>query len=236
MKKKKISKSRLLIEKKLLELLSNSHEMEKKLMDVKSQIPKEIEFFNDIEGSLRLLKKTEQQDDNKFTVIDTDDANHILLMGSEVEGSCQRVDGTANLNKCLLGFLLDGKHRLGVVCDSQGKIVARAVFRLLIDSTGQPVLFQEKVYVKDHGADYALLLRKLAAKKAKHLGIPLVFTKEEGGSTDSGVDYPHRVHAKEKPVPFEYVDADRMGIQPGAYSIGNVVQLNHVGCQGTQGT
>ena len=111
------------------------------------------------------------------------------------------------------------------MCDSQGKIVAGAVLRLLIDSSGQPVLFQEKVYVKGLGVDYALLLRKLAAKKAMHLGIPLVFAKEDSTNTDLVMDYPHSVHAKEKPVPFEYVDADRMGIQPGAYSIGNVVQL-----------
>ncbi len=218
-------KNRLLIEKKVLEVMSLPDNLEKKLIDLKSQLPKECEFFNDIEGALRSLKKTAEHSENLMTVVDTDHPNHLLLMGSEVDGSCQRVDGSPHLNKCLLGFLLDGKHRLGVVCDSQGKITARSVFRLLLDSTGQPVLFQERVYRQGHSNSYDLLLRQLAEKKAAQLGVPLVFSQNEKLSSEVTVAYPHSVHAKEKNIPFEYVDAYRMGIQREAYTISSVVQL-----------
>ena len=95
-------------------------------------------------------------------------------MGTEVMNSCQNVHGDLTHNVCLLGYFLDGKHRLGLVCDSQGKILARSVLRLLIDSRGQPVLFQERIYVADASSAYSHLLRKLAIKKAANLGIPLI--------------------------------------------------------------
>lgn len=219
------AKNRLLIEKKVLEVMSLPDDLEKKLIDLKSHLLKDCEFFHDIEGALRSLKKTAETSENLMTVGDTDHPNHILLMGSEVEGSCQRVEGSAHLNKCLLGFLLDGKHRLGVICDSQGKIIARSVFRLLLDSTGQPVLFQERVYKRGHSSAYDLLLRQLAEKKAAQLGIPLVFSQNEKIGSEVTMEYPHSVHAKEKNTSFEYVDADRMGIQRETYTISHVVQL-----------
>ena len=145
-------------------------------------------------------------------------------MGTEVLNSCQNVKGTPNLNVCLLGYFMDGKHRLGLVCDEQGKIVARSVLRLLMDSTGNPVLYQEKMYFADATPAYPLLLRKLARKKAAQLGIPLVVSRSDFEHEEASL-YPYEVSAKEKPVPFEYVDAKK-GIESGPYVIEKALQIN----------
>jgi hypothetical protein len=118
---------------------------------------------------------------------------------------------------------LDGKHRLGLVCDEQGKIVARSVMRLLMDSKGNPVLFQEKMYFADANPDYPNLLRKLALKKAAILGIPLVISRRDFDHKHAS-PYPHAIEAKEKSVPFEYVDA-KNGIETGPYVIDDVLQI-----------
>ena len=112
---------------------------------------------------------------------------------------------------------------MGLVLDDQGKILARSVFRLLIDSRGQPVLFQEKVYVADSKPEYPRLLRKLALKKAANLEIPLVVSRKDFENDPCKI-YPYAVHAKQKPVPFEYVDALN-GIQDRDYVIQNPLQV-----------
>ena len=150
-------------------------------------------------------------------------SSHILLMGTEVHGSCQRVEGSIHQNKCLLGYFLDGKHRLGIVCNAQGKILARTVFRLLIDTKGQPVLYQEVVYVGDNCENSTGLLRQLAVKKALNLGIPLTVNRGDSESKEA-CEYPHSLLAKGKPVPFEYVDALR-SIKSGTYTLDNVSQI-----------
>lgn len=222
--KEKEEKLRLLIQKDLLNLLNNSEDLEKKLSDLKSHLPEEMEFHHDMESSLKLLQAEGKSQSKTYQVIDTDDPNHFLLMGTDVENSCQRIDGSANLNKCLLSYFLDGKHRLSLVCDARGKILARSVLRLLIDARGQPVLFQEKMYMADTTPAYQQLLRKLALKKAANLGIPLVASKADF-KKEKGRPYPYVLYAKEKPVPFEYVDA--LGnIQAGPYFIDDAVQLN----------
>ena len=37
-----------------------------------------------------------------WKIVDTDDPEYLLMCGTAVKGSCQRVDGDPDLNKCLL--------------------------------------------------------------------------------------------------------------------------------------
>ena len=53
----------------------------------------------------------------------------IFLGGSEVEGSCQRIDGNPSLNKCLLAYCLDGKNPMVAVKREDGNIYASPLFR-----------------------------------------------------------------------------------------------------------
>ena len=218
-----VKRQSLLVQIKLLQLLDNPLELENKLKDLKGIIPSTFEFYRDIESSIKMLQTQEVKKKTNYRVYDTDDPNQFLLMGTEVLNSCQSVKGTPGLNVCLLGYFLDGKHRLLLVCDEQGKILARSVIRLLIDSQGQPVLFFERIYVADASPEYPGLLKKMAIKKALALGIPLVcsyndFEKEKLEA------YPHQIVAKEKPVSFEYVDA-LGGRKDGPYRINQVYKI-----------
>ena len=97
-----------------------------------------------------------------------------------------------------------GKHRLALVCDPDGKILARSVLRLLLDDEGKPVIFQEKMYVADANPVYPQLLRQMALKKAGLLGVPLVVSPADF-EKEQAKKYPLSIQAKAKPEPFESV-------------------------------
>lgn len=219
-------KKGLLIEKAILELfeLNAEEEIIKKLNIIKSLLPNENEFNKtDIASCLNLLAKKDVRP-QIYKTLDTDAPNDILLMGTEVENSCQRVDGDPDHNKCLLGYFLDGKHRLLLVKDEENKIVARSVLRLFVDEKDDPVLFQERVYVADTNPEYSSYLRKLALKKARDLGVSLVTTNSDF-EDEAAKPFFSSVYAHEKPVPFEYVDALR-GKQLGTYAIKEVLEIS----------
>lgn len=160
-----------------------------------------------------------------YQVIDTDDPNHILLMGTEVKNSAMDIFSGAKMKKSLLAYWLDGKHRLSLVCNAQGHILARILLRILIDKHGQPVLYQEGIFVADDSPDYFDLLNKLTVKKAVSMGIPLAIdmpnSNLEEGLKPSQL---YELHAKAKPVPFEYVSA-LGGIQRDPYIISDTQLL-----------
>jgi hypothetical protein len=170
------------------------------------------------------LSSAEMMESRNIKVIETDHPKHIFFMGTRVADNSQSIHGDASLNKCLLGYLLDGKHRLCIVSDENGNMLAQSVLRLLMDSQSQPVLFQERVYSAKHNPEFNQLLRKIALKKAESLGIPLV--GPQAVCSEEKVPYSHTpLQAKAKPVPFEYVDAKGC-IEPGAYSISEAFILN----------
>ena len=71
----------------------------------------------------------------------------LFLSGSEVSGSCQRVDASASLNKSLLAYCLDGKNAMLAVKGEDGKVLARSMLRLLWNrEDSRPVLFLDRLY------------------------------------------------------------------------------------------
>ncbi len=224
-------KQRLQLQKHLLEMMMDSSNLENKLNVLKSIQIKGLEkalapFYQDLEDSAKLLRSSQITSPKEMMLVDSDDPNHFLLMGTEVLNSCQNVDGSASLNVGLLGYALDGKHRLALVCDPLGQILARSVLRLLIDVEGHPVLFQERVYVADANPEYPALLRKIALEKAKLLRVPLVVSPSDF-ENEQAKPYDYALEAKDKPVPFEYVDALN-GLQSGSYRIGKCLQINDI--------
>lgn len=213
--------SALLFEKSALQLLSGKQELTELMRGIKdlttllpanNAVRKGLEFILQSFGSVRTAYK----------VLDTDDPNQFVLMGTEVDNSCQKVDGIPRLNVCILGYSIDAKHRLALVTKSDGTIVARSVLRLFQDSENNPVLCQEQLYVSSGDPILPLLVRKIALKKATALGVPLVFKKGEYGSHE-GISYPLNLCAGEKPVPFEYVDALK-NILKGPYKISSLLR------------
>jgi ankyrin repeat protein len=177
------------------------------------------ELKNDIRALLIGLEK-EKNKPNKtvnYTVCDTDDPCDIILMGHEIFGSCQRLDGNASLNIGLLGPLLDGKYRLIVVKDEAGKLVARCLVKILWDENkGVPVLFQERFYINAASKDvHAKLLGEMCIRKAKKMNLALVKSRELQSKAPA---YNNPMVSLDGRSDFEYVDA-LDGIQGNRYEI-----------------
>ena len=222
-------KQRLLLQKTFLELIQDPGELEKKLNILKGIKIKGLDevlkpFYSDLVDAIKFLHSSGQPKSEGYKVIDTDDPNHFLLMGTEVLNSCQDVKGSASLNVGLLGYALDGKHRLALVCDPESNILARSVLRLLHDAEGKPVIFQERMYVADANPTYPQLLRQMAVKKVGRSGVPLVVSPTDF-EKEHAEKYPLYIQAKAKPVPFEYVDA-LGGLESGPYAIRNALHIN----------
>ncbi len=176
---------------------------------------KNPEFANDILSKIN--EKSVSMAIGNAVVVETDDPIDILLCGTEVAGSCQRVDGNANLNKGLLGYKMDGKIKILAIKSEEGslgKIKARCLLRLLWDGD-KPVLFMERFYPDNITAispKHAKALTYMAQKKAELLGIPLLTLK------GNGKDYGKPLMALGGPSPWEYCDGFG-GLTKGTYEI-----------------
>ena len=136
---------------------------------IESAIPPGVEFKADIRALKTLLLA--KKDSQGLRLIDTEDWQDLFLCGTEVLGSCQRIDGDSTLNKGLMGYCLDGKVRMLAVKNATGKIVARALIKLLKkDDLDEPVLFLERLYPDEMHRD---AIESLAREKASAMGLKL---------------------------------------------------------------
>jgi len=130
----------------------------------------------------------------------------LLACGTDVSGSCQRVDGDPHFTKCLPAYILDGKNQLLCVKDVQGKLVSRVILRLLFKDQ-EIALFMERYY-GDEG--YEDLLKRAALMIAKSLEVEL-YQAGEGVS----------LRSLGSAAPYEYCDAIghiELGITRGSFS------------------
>lgn len=212
-------KNMLILEKGLFLLLTESKTQKEKVAIFASQVKGLIDLpsltdqfkadLQDLETALSATKKISLV--FEWTAVDTDDPEDLLLCGVEVVGSCQSINGAAYFNKCLLGYLLDGKNRMIAIKDENGKLVARAIFRLLWDEKEKtPVLFLERIYQAVGAPSHANeALKRMALKRSEALGIPLA-------SKDN--PYHNDLESLGSKAPFEYVDAEG-GVTNGKYTI-----------------
>jgi len=184
---------------------------------------KGFELGNDLKA-LKACYAMDHQDRDAVLVVDTDDWQDLFLCGTEVVGSCQRVDGLPSNNKCLLAYLLDGKNRMLAVKDPEsGAILARSIFRLLIDSNNKLVLFQECIYPEKCSGRWQHALNDLAKRRALALGLPLYrdYTPLESEPTlaASGSMQPDALISLGSPAPWEYGDAGKGVAEDGIFEI-----------------
>lgn len=157
----------------------------------------------------------------------TDDFDDLLLSGTEIMGSCQRVDSAPIFNKGLQAYILDGKIKLLAVKNAHtGIISARRVARLLLDNRGQPVLHLDRLYANPgYGSPVVdRAMQAYAAKLARNWGVPLLLADQDvplvGRGSDgrrSDVAYPLQSYGG--PAEWEYVDAASGLMQRGVYSL-----------------
>lgn len=176
----------------------------------------ECEFKNDI--NILLISLTTTNQCASVLIVDTDDWQDLFLSGTEVLGSCQRIDGDPFLNVCLMAYVLDGKNRLLAIKDPKNKsILARCIFRLLWDPKNhRPVLFQERIYPFSCPQEYKNLLNLLADTRAKDLGLELFTINQRDNLNEDRVV---SLQSLGSCSPYEYADASSGVIKDGIFTI-----------------
>jgi hypothetical protein len=129
----------------------------------------------------------------------------LLVCGTDVPGSCQRVDGDPVLNKCLLAYLLDGKNRLLCIKDEQGRLVSRVILRLLLEKSEGPVVYMGALY---GDSSYEESLIEAAETICKTLQLPLYLY---GTGT--------ALYSLGSSVPYEYSDDEGSVMLRGAFTL-----------------
>lgn len=139
------------------------------------------------------------------SIIDSEEWQDLFLCGTEVQSSCQAVNGDADKNKCLMGYCLDGKCR--VICIKEEAsvdkpIISRAIFRIVLDESNNPCLYLDDSYPFD---DHELI-ETFAKERADEIGIPLYVHGRD-----------NKLFSKGCAAPYEYADATAEGVQDGPY-------------------
>lgn len=148
-----------------------------------------------------------------FTIEDSDDWQDILLSGTEVQGSCQSLDGDPLLMQGIEGALLRGEIRLILIRHPSGEIVGRRLIRLLSgEKSGSEILYKERLY-KD------LRLTSEMEEAIDHFFVHRAKSMKRDVVTEgrSGTNYPEGVKSLESNVPI-YVDGGAQGIVPAGKS------------------
>lgn len=177
------------------------------------------EFAKDVKGlkeSFEEELKSKGKTKEGLKVLFTDNPIDLLLCGTDVSGSCQRLGGNAYLNCGLLGYLIDGKNRLLAIKEGN-KIIARCILSILWDGK-QPVIYRERFYPDNTPENYKTALNALAKKVATKLNVPLT-------SNDPGVPYGKRLEALGGAAPYEYSDGGGGVKKNGQYTIQEAYQI-----------
>jgi len=168
------------------------------------------------------LKKDEEISQYKgWRVVNSDRFDDLLLCGTEVDDSCMSVNKSLVFNKCLLAYIMDGKNRVIVIKDNNGKIVARRILRILWDDKNKrPVLYQEKTYKRNSSEevvkDMEEVLDNMCLKVSKDLALTLVRSKTIGGKQPP-LDTP--LISLPGPAVFEYFDAGDAQVVEGMHTV-----------------
>lgn len=174
-----------------------------------------IQFGEDL-GAL-----TPKLSEGTYFISETDDACDTLLIGKEIQGSCQRVDGVPHLNKGLLSYLMNGEIR-AIVVKKEGKTVARSIIRLLWDiEKNKPVILLERIYSNYQDKKIEDMIIKWAQNKAKAMKLSLVTVEVEA---DKRSLYKGAISFLGGYAPFTYCDALR-GIKAGRFTIPRVFEI-----------
>ncbi|NGX58256.1 MAG: hypothetical protein K940chlam3_01161 [Chlamydiae bacterium] len=182
---------------------SLSYEGLLEIEDYLRELSPRCEFLNDIEELKQRLNPSAARNTDAWKLVNSDDPLDLFLAGTEVDGSCQRVGGGANINRGLMGYVMDGKHRIIAIKDERNKIVGRAIFRLLFDEKNQtPVLYYERVYPGTLKPEYKEAMQAFVKECAEDLSLPLT-TK----NTTTGKAYGGTLISYCTKAPYEYCDA-----------------------------
>lgn len=176
------------------------------------------------------IKRNRNKASDEF-IEETDSWEDLLLCGTEVDSSCLNINGSPIHTRDLLNYMIDGKYRIVLLRDSERKIRARVLIRILWDrDLQQPVLFREEVY-KTLGVtqDEIKELYEMCLEKAESLGIPICAKKD---NAVSGSIYPNNLVSLNSRAPYEYIDILKQESIGGTYEIlkEDIVNITRENC------
>lgn len=156
-----------------------------------------------------------------YIMSDSEDWQDLFLCGTEVQGSCQNVNGSPYNNKGLLGYLMDGKIRILTLKESiGGPIKARCLIKLIKKPDGKIAMLVEQGYPSDTSIQ-ANTLKRFAKERSDALGLdlyevdhsatPQVFLESDVPNA-AGVEYEDAMY-KEDP-------SDTYKVCDGVYRVG----------------
>jgi hypothetical protein len=177
------------------------------------------EFLYEVRDMIQNLKNPSKTPiDNNYRLVFHDDPLDLLYCGTDIIGSCQRIEGEPENNKGLLVYMVDGKNRLLAIKDSSGRIVSRTILRLLWDGE-QPVLYRERLYPGFLIPGHKEILNRFTVDLGVKLGLPVV-------CGDEGESYGKHLQSFEGPAPYEYCDGAGGVKYKGRYTITKVFKMS----------
>ena len=187
-----------------------------------------LRIINDINPDV-YIKWINGQDEFNATqnsedkIIVSDDPVDLFLIGTEVDNSCQSIEYGGDYNKCLMGYVMDGKNKALVLKNDEGKIVARCIIKLILDETCKKVIMmKEPMYMKT-GIQLELdrKLQDKCVEYAKYLGVTAIMGS---GSVDAKDKerYTGDLIIKKVPTPYQYEDSAGSYFVGGEYKIQNM--------------
>lgn len=185
--------------------------------------PNESAFGNDIEAIRTALatRPIGEAVPMSFSVSESENPDELMRMGTDVDGSCQNIEGDPDLNKNLISYVMDGKIKMLVARNAEERMIGRTLLRILYDEDdGMPILHLEESYHRA-GTPIEAVGRKLlelAKNKAKHMGLRLVVSGR-AQKFESTAPYSHKIHSYGGPGDTEYVDNIGGAARNGAYQI-----------------
>ncbi len=200
-------------EHQLVQLLDPSADTQQRAGIVRAliaRLPDDTQFRRDLRD-LKTLMTASPVAIADLDVVDTDHHEDLLLCGTEIAGSCQHVSGEPDMNKALLGYVIDGKYRMLAAkhhddgpLAAQQRLAARRMLRLLVTEDGMPALHLERLYAnpgirEGDAVDKALV--ELAKAKAADMGCALFADSDDDSKQQTLASLDSR-------APFEYVDAE----------------------------
>lgn len=197
-----------------------SHEKLNHIEEALRAIDPVSDFFEDIKELKKKLKPTVERNTEGWELVNSDHPLDLFLAGTEVGGSCQKISGFMGLNRCLMGYVMDGKHRIIAIKDEKKAIVGRAIFRLLFDEQKkEPCLFYERVYPGTLKAQYMEAMSAFALECGRELGLAVTTKNKTAGKPYKGYLTSYSCRA-----PYEYCDASS-GEKSGEYKINGCCYL-----------
>jgi len=168
------------------------------------------QLINNLKGSSRGLG-------NGYQYLMTDSLEEMVMSGVEVEGSCQSIYyHDFHLSEYLLGFFINGHVKMILVKAPDGKIVCRAVSRLMFDQDKNPILHIERPYFSA-GMSSAVgseAILEIAFRRAFDLGIQLKLSSYDSELIEKLSKKYYQVKLTNEKVfnhgsrsPIEYVDS-----------------------------